>query len=119
MRTLLAIALFAVLFGCNNSSPDKETKTDSTIVKTDSSNGSSKMDTMQPPKTDTVARAALVIDPVKYPGSVGYAVFQQDGKTLFYYNVDTKKGSISINGTKYDFTSYTHEINGPTYKLKS
>ncbi|HMC99238.1 MAG TPA: hypothetical protein VKH37_03765, partial [Ferruginibacter sp.] len=35
------------------------------------------------------------------------------------YNVDSKKGMISIDGTKYDFTSYTHTINEPDYTLKA
>jgi len=111
MRKLSFIALFGVLLSCNSSSPDKETKKDSTVVSKDTS--------VAPPKTDSAAGVTLTIDPVKYPGSVAYAVFQQDGKTLFYYNVDNKKGSISINGKKYDFTSYSHEINGSTYELKS
>ncbi len=120
MRTLLVFTLFAALLGCNNSSSDKETKTDSTVVKKDTMPIPPKTDTMHaPPKTDSVAKASLMIDATKSPGNVGIASFAQGGKPLFYYNVDTKKGSISINGKKYDFNSYAHEINGPSYTLKS
>lgn len=112
MRKLFLVTLTAILFSCNSSKSDKENKTDSTTTKTDTS--------ANKPATDPAAASTqLIIDPANDPGKVAYAVFQQNGQTLFYYNVDTKNGSISINGVKYDFTSYAHEINGSTYTLRS
>lgn len=63
--------------------------------------------------------SAITIDTVPYPGSVAYAVFAHEGKTIFYYNVDTHAGYITINHKKYNFTEYVHTINQPDYFLKS
>jgi hypothetical protein len=61
----------------------------------------------------------MIISPADYPGSVAYAVFAHEGKTIFYYNVDTQEGSITINNKIYNFTEYKHTINQPDYFLKS
>jgi hypothetical protein len=106
MRKLFFIPLSIVLVSCANNSKGGKNIGDSTknLTKTDS---------------HAVVKQTLTIDTVAYPGNVAYAVFKQDKKTLFYYNVDTKKGFISINKTKYNFDFYKHTINKPDYTLKS
>lgn len=64
-------------------------------------------------------KTSLTLDGVEYPGNVAHAVFQENGKTLFYYNVDTKKGAVSINGQQYSFDHFSHVINEPDFTLKS
>lgn len=106
MKKNLCIAFCATgIIACSNHQEEKAKTTDTAkIVKTDS---------------PAIGKQSIAIDNIDFPGSVAYAVFQEDGKTLFYYNVDTKKGFISINKTKYDFTEYKHTINEPDYTLKS
>lgn len=105
MRKFFILISMACLAACENNSVNN------TQVKDTSSSGEK--------KDNSVAKEKLTIDAIDYPGNVAYAVFQQDGKTLFYYNVDTKKGSISINKQQYNFDSYQHKINEPDYELKS
>jgi len=92
----------AAVYACNSGTENKPA-TDTTAAKTD---------TAAPQPT-------LNIDTMPYPGNVGKSVFLIDGKTIFYYDVDAKKGHITINGTKYDFDVYQHQINEPDFLLKS
>lgn len=106
MKKIIFIALCTTsLVSCSNNTQEP--------AKTNDTANTAKKDSL------VVVKQSIEIDSIAYPGNVAYAVFQQDGKTLFYYNVDTKKGYISINKIKYDFTEYKHTINEPDYTLKS
>lgn len=115
MRKLFILALCAAVCACSgkkeNNNADPVAPQPAVPVKTPDTGNTT--GNTEPVKT------TLALDGVEYPGNVAHAVFQQNGKTLFYYNVDTKKGSVSINGRVYPFDFYAHIINEPDFTLKS
>jgi hypothetical protein len=116
MKSLFVIGLFVVTASCQSKSGKTESSTnDTTKTETQQSNSSN----TQTGNSVTTSESSLAIDPVPYPGSVAYAVFQKGGQTLFYYNVDTKQGLVKVNGMEHKFTSYEHQINEPDYILKA
>lgn len=62
------------------------------------------------------ATISLTALPTK-PSTLGAAVFTQNDKIVFYYNVDEKKGQIAIADKTYALNKYAHEINGSTYDI--
>lgn len=104
MKQLFILGLCTALISCGSNSPEKKLVTDtSNATKTDSS----------------TTKKVLAIDTMAHPGKVGKSVFLQDGKAIFYYDVDKKEGHVTINGTKYNFDYFNHKINEPDFLLKS
>lgn len=113
MKRILFFAFCSslTLSSCNNSA--KETTKENEEIKVDTAK------VADDKKTEETEEKELNFDALKFPGSVAYAVFLKDGKTIFYYNVDTEKGEISIDGKKYKFDSYKHYINEADFLIKS
>ncbi len=115
-KTLFSLACSLLLLAACNTSNSTETTKEKEEIKVDTTKVADDKST-----TDEEADEAseLKMDALKYPGSMATAIFLKDGKTLFYYNVDTKKGEISIDGKKYKFDSYKHAINDADYYFKA
>lgn len=121
MKKLLILALCAASFACGGKKEKETPVSDPTETPVNKDTGSA-TPTPPPAKPDAATQTTtgqLVLDGVEYAGNVGQAVFQQNGKTLFYYNVDKKKGLISINGEQYTFDFFKHTINEPDFTLKA
>ena len=54
----------------------------------------------------TPATAQLSVDILSVEGQPGRVTFSQKGKTIFYYDEQTSKGMIKINGTEYPTNAY-------------
>lgn len=113
MRKLFIVAFCAAICACSNKkSANNETGT--------RKNADTTAAPAPPqPVQENPEKKPLVLDGVEYPGNVANAVFQDNGKTLFYYNVDTKKGAVSINGQPYHFDFFSHVVNTPDFTLKA
>lgn len=57
-------------------------------------------------RTIATATFKLKIEPIENDGALGQVTFSSSEKTLFYYNIATKKGLINLNGTSYELTNY-------------
>ncbi len=69
-------------------------------------------------KADTVTQAvALTISPLNTEGDLGQVTFSQKDKTIFYYNLRSKKGKIKLNGTEYMLNKYYFDSKSGSYSL--
>jgi hypothetical protein len=65
--------------------------------------------------SDTTSTATLQITPLDIEGDLGQVTFTQKEKTIFYYDVSSKKGKVTLNGTEYTLDKYS--FNSGSYKL--
>ena len=80
--------------------------TDHPVVKTDS--------TQNPVIKTPVAVAAFEIIPQDVSSAKGRSIFTQNGKTLFYFEQNSNKGNIKIDGKDYTLNSYDFNENNYT-----
>lgn len=71
--------------------------------------------------SDTIAAVdkvtALAISPLDIEGDMNQVTFSQQEKTLFYYNLKSKKGKIKLNGNEYILTKYAVNSTSGSYIL--
>lgn len=72
---------------------------------------------IKPINTPDTTKKTWVLDDIEYPGNVAYALIMEKGKTKMAYNVDHKKGTISINGTKYELNQFKHEYDSDEFSI--
>ena len=112
MKNILPLILFSVLIYC---SKEKETVSEQKI--TDSAIGAA-ADSAQIPTIENPNQSGILeINSQDISSQKGRAVFSQDGKTLFYFDQNSNKGLIKIDGKDYlldrfDFNENNYAVFG-------
>ena len=70
------------------------------------------VDTIKTKLSQKTPTQQLRLTPLNISGEIGHVTFSQKGKTIFYYDAQTKRGKIILNGSEYILT----KIEG-SYKL--
>jgi len=74
--------------------------------------------TLKDLKTDTVTQInAITVSPLNTDGDLGQVTFSQKEKTIFYYNLRSKKGKIKLNGVDYILNKYAFNSTSGSYTL--
>ncbi len=111
MKKMLHLLTFAVLASC---AKEKETvKVQNATENVTQSIDSSRTATMQ----NAEYAPAFKIIPLDIAPEKGRSVFTQDGKTLFYFDQNSNKGVIRIDGTdhildRFDFNENNYTLYG-------
>lgn len=110
--TLLFVALIA--FSCNSGKTEKEPAP----AKNDTVPGTAvnKPDNMKVDNS-TVPKTTLTLSPQEVSGNLGQVTFSQNNKTVFFYNLKTKKGTIVLNGTPQTLDKYSFDSKTFSYSL--
>jgi hypothetical protein len=132
MRHMLLIVTIALMFpscGQNNTTQkelelqkkelelkQKELELKEKELSQNGTTGTNKVDTSQQKlNTSTPAPSTLTVTPLNISGDLGQVTFSQKGKTIFYYNLKSKKGKIKLNDTEYILDKYSE--NYGSFKL--
>lgn len=111
MRNILPLIIFVVFISCTK---EKEAISEQKI----SDNVVSTVDSIQIPTIENPYQSsAFIIIPQDISPEKGRAVFSQNGKTLFYFDQNSNKGLIRIDGKDYlldrfDFNENNYAVFG-------
>ena len=109
MKNILPLLLFATFVSCKK---DKEVITEN---QTSDTAAVIKIDSAQIPTIENPASSgAFTIIPQNISAGKGKSVFTQNGKTLFYFEQNSNKGIIKIDGKDYTLNSYDFNENNYT-----
>ena len=108
MKNTIHLITFAVLFSCVKEN-DKVSVQNSTQNVELSANDSTQ--TVMP---DAEYSPAFKITPQDVSPEQGKSVFTQSGKTLFYFDQNSNKGTINIDGKDYSLTRFDFNENNYT-----
>lgn len=110
---IIAISLFAISCG-NHDNKAKET----VPGKKDSVPGIvvNKADNMQVDNA-TVPKTSLLLTPQDVSGNLGQVTFSQNDKTVFFYNLKTKKGTVVLNGAPQTLDNFAFDSKTLSYNL--
>lgn len=130
MRHIFIIAISLLAISCGN----HDKKQEEVIAKKQDSippTPVNKSDNMQVDNA-TVPKTSLLLTPQNISGNLGQVTFSQNDKTVFFYNLKTKKGTVVLNGApqtldkfafdsktlSYNLSGGTVTINAPNGKFK-
>lgn len=65
----------------------------------------------------TVPKTSLLLSPQNVSGNLGQVTFSQNDKTVFFYNLKTKKGKVVLNGTPYTLDKFAFDSKTSGYNL--
>ena len=106
---ILTLLIFTTVLACKNDQEvisENKISNDQELVTIDS--------TQNPVIKNPVAAAVFEIVPQEISAGKGRSVFTQNGKTLFYMEQNSNKGSIKIDGKDYTLNSYDFNENNYT-----
>ena len=109
MKNTLHFITFAVLFSCVKENDKVSTQNITQNVEL-SATDSSKTAVIKNPDYSP----AFEITPQDISPEQGRSVFTQNGKTLFYFDQNSNKGIINIDGKNYDLTRFDFNENNYT-----
>ena len=109
MKNTIHLITFAVLFSCVKEN-DKVSTENSTQTVELSATDSSKTAIIKNPDYSP----AFEITPQDISPEQGRSVFTQSGKTLFYFDQNSNKGTINIDGKEYSLTRFDFNENNYT-----
>ena len=108
MKNTIHLITFAVLFSCVK-------ENDKVIVQNSTQNVEfSANDSTQTVMPDAEYSPAFKIVPQDVSPEQGKSVFTQSGKTLFYFDQNSNKGTINIDGKDYSLTRFDFNENNYT-----
>jgi hypothetical protein len=112
MKLLMSIlSLTLIITSCQENST---TQTENSVASSDSLKKEI-VDSSSLNATDTASSTSLTITPLEIEGDLGQITFTQNGKTIFYYDLESKKGKVNLGGKEYALDKYN--FNSGTYKL--
>lgn len=106
---ILTLLIFTTVLACKNDQEvisENKISNDQELVTIDS--------TQNTVIKNPVAAAVFEIVPQEISAGKGRSVFTQNGKTLFYMEQNSNKGSIKIDGKDYTLNSYDFNENNYT-----
>lgn len=118
MKNILPLLIYAVLISCTK---EKETVTDHKI----SDSISLAADSTKIPKIENPDYSGVFeITPQNVSSGKGRAVFVQNGKTLFYFDQNSNKGNVKIDGKDYaldrfDFNENNYSLYGDGVEIEA
>lgn len=119
MRNIVCLLVFAVVIGC---------KKDSEIIsseKTDTLDSASlRVDSISAPVIENPVSQPFKVIPQEINVDLGRTIFTQNNTTLFYFDQESNKGNIVIDGknfalTQFDFMENSIKLTGPQISIEA
>jgi hypothetical protein len=119
MRQLISIILISfLLLSCGqNTTSQEERELQQKELESKEKEKLSRDSAEQKTNPATTVAPALQISPLDDSGDLGQVTFSQNEKTVFYYNLNSKKGKVKLNDKEYILDRYSFDSNSGSYTL--